>query len=121
MLEKTTILNFRHLLERYRLGQVLFERIKNHLADEDLMLKRGRILDASILAGPPWTKNRKREWDPEMQQTRKGNQWPLGMKLHMGVDAQSGLVHSLATNLWQHACAERFRAVASRRGSPCLG
>ena len=95
--DETTILNFRHLLERHGLGQVLFENIKNHLAEEGLMLKEGTIVDASIIEAPASTKNRKRERDPEMRQTRKGNQWHFGMKLHVGVDDQSGLVHSLAT------------------------
>ena len=95
--DETTILNFRHLLERHGLGRVLFESIKEHLAEQGLMLKEGTILDASIIAAPPSTKNRTREGDPEMKQTKKGNQWSFGMKLHIGVDAQSGLVHSLAT------------------------
>ena len=95
--DETTILNFRHLLERHGLPQVLFERIKEHLSEEGLILKEGTIVDASIIEAPSSTKNRKRERDPEMKQTRKGNQWHFGMKLHVGVDDQSGLVHSLAT------------------------
>ncbi len=95
--DETTILNFRHLLERHGLGQVLFENIKEHLSEEGLILKEGTIVDASIMEAPTSTKNRKRERDPEMKQTRKGKQWHLGMKLHVGVDDQSGLVHSLAT------------------------
>ncbi len=62
------------------------------------MLKEGTIIDASIMEAPASTKNRKRERDPEMKQTRKGNQWHFGMKLHAGVDDQSGLVHSLTTS-----------------------
>ena len=95
--DETTILNFRHLLERHGLGQVLFESIKEHLSEAGLMLKEGTIVDASIIEAPSSTKNRKRERDPEMKQTRKGNQWRFGMKLHVGVDDQNGLVHSLAT------------------------
>ena len=95
--DEMTILNFRHLLERHGLGQVLFESIKNHLSEEGLILKEGTIVDASIMEAPSSTKNRKRERDPEMKQTRKGNQGHFGMKLHVGVDEQSGLVHSLAT------------------------
>ena len=76
--DETTILNFRHLLERHGLGRVLFESIKEHLAEQGLMLKEGTILDASIIAAPPSTKNRTRERDPEMKQTRKGNQWSFG-------------------------------------------
>ena len=96
--DETTILNFRHLLERHGLGQVLFESIKEHLSEEGLILKEGTIVDTSIIEAPSSTKNRKRERDPEMKQTRKGNQWRFGMKLHVGVDGQSGLVHSLATS-----------------------
>ena len=95
--DETTILNFRHLLERHGLGAVLFESIKEHLSEAGLLLKEGTIVDASIIEAPSSTKNRKRERDPEMKQTRKGNQWRWGMKLHVGVDDQSGLVHSLAT------------------------
>ncbi len=95
--DETTILNFRYLLERHGLPQVLFERIKEHLSEEDLMLKEGTIVDASIIEEPSSTKNRKRERDLEMKQTRKGNQWHFGMKLHVGGDDQSGLVHSLVT------------------------
>ena len=95
--EERTIPNFRPLLERQGWGQVLFESIKDHLSEEGLMLKEGRIVDASIMEAPASRKNRKRERDPEMKQTRKGNQWHLGMKLHVGVDDGSGLVHSLAT------------------------
>ena len=79
------------------MGQVLFESIKEHLSEEGLMLKEGTIVDASIIEAPSSTKNRKRARDPEKKQTRKGNQWHFGMKLHVGVDDQSGLVHSLAT------------------------
>ncbi len=95
--DETTILNFRHLLGRHGLPQVLFESIKDHWSEAGLMLKEGTIVDASIMEAPSSTKNRKREGDPEMKQTKKGNQWSFGMKLHIGVDAQSGLVHSLAT------------------------
>ena len=95
--DETTILNFRHLLERHGLGQVLFESIKEHLSEAGLMLKEGTIVDASIIEAPSSRKNRKRERDPEMKQTSKGNQWHFGMKLHVGVDDQNGLVHSLAT------------------------
>lgn len=84
--DETTILNFRHLLERHGLGKVLFESIKEHLAEQGLKLREGTILDASIIAAPSSTKNIKGERDPEMQQTRKGKQWHFGMKLHIGVD-----------------------------------
>jgi len=95
--DETTILKFRHLLERHGLGEGLFEAINAHLADEGHRLRRGTIVDASIIDAPTSTKNAKRERDPEMHQTKKGNQWYFGMKAHIGVDAESGLAHSLAT------------------------
>ena len=76
---------------------MLFETIKEHLAEQGLKLREGTILDASIIAAPSSTKTIKGEGDSEMKQTSKGKQWHFGMKLHIGVDAQTGLVHSLAT------------------------
>ncbi len=74
--EKTIILNFRHLLERHGLGQVLFESIKNHLADEDLMLKKGRILDASIFAGPPRRRTAKESGTLRYSRPERGTSGP---------------------------------------------
>ena len=95
--DETTILNFRHLLETQGLGMGLFEEINVHLASLGHRLKTGTIVDASIIDAPSSTKNRRGERDPEMHQTKKGNQWYFGMKAHIGVDAESGLAHSLAT------------------------
>lgn len=95
--DETTILNFRHLLERHALGQALFDEIKAHLSAQGLMLREGTILDATILSAPSSTKNAKGERDPEMHQTRKGNEWYFGMKLHVGVDDARGLIHSVHT------------------------
>ena len=95
--DETTILNFRHLLETQGLGMGLFEEINTHLASLGHRLKTGTIVDASIIDAPSSTKNRRGERDPEMHQTKKGNQWYFGMKAHIGVDAESGLAHSLAT------------------------
>ena len=95
--DETTILNFRHLLEKHRLGKKLFDEINRHLADQDLVLKEGTIIDASIIAAPTSTKNEKKERDPEMHQTKKGNEWHFGMKMHIGIDNELGLVHSLST------------------------
>ena len=93
--DETTILNFRHLLEKHGLGEALFEEINAHLASLGHRLKTGTIVDASIVAAPSSTKNKTGERDPEMRQTKKGNQWYFGMKAHIGVDAESGLAHSL--------------------------
>ena len=95
--DETTILNFRHLLEKHGLGEALFEEINAHLASLGHRLKTGTIVDASIITAPSSTKNRTGARDPEMRQTKKGNQWYFGMKAHIGVDAASGLAHRLAT------------------------
>ena len=92
--DETTILNFRHLLEKHALGKALFDEMAAILAERGLMLRQGTIVDATLIAAPPSTKNRTRTRDPEMKQTRKGNQWYFGMKAHIGVDAGSGCVHS---------------------------
>jgi transposase, IS5 family len=88
--DATTLLNFRRLLEEYKLTERLFEAIKAHLADKGLLLREGSIVDA-----PPSTKNREHRRDPDMHQTKKGNQWHFGMKAHIGVDMASGLVHTV--------------------------
>ena len=95
--DETTILNFRHLLERHELEQVLFEEINAHLESQGLRLREGTIVDATIIEAPSSTKNRGGARDPEMHQTKKGNQWHFGMKLHIGVDAGTGVVHSFTT------------------------
>ena len=95
--DETTILNFRHLLEKHGLGETLFEEINAHLASLGHRLKTGTIVDASIITAASSTKNRTGERDPQMRQTKKGNQWYFGMKAHIGVDADSGLAHSLQT------------------------
>ena len=95
--DETTILNFRHLLEEYDLAPEILRRVNAHLSRKGLMLKRGSIVDATIIAAPSSTKNATGERDPEMHQTKKGNQWHFGMKAHIGVDADSGLVHTVLT------------------------
>jgi len=95
--DETTILNFRHLLERHELGKKLFKEINAHLAKQGFDLKEGTIVDASIIAAPTSTKNKQGKRDEEMHQTKKGNEWHFGMKLHIGVDDALGLIHSLET------------------------
>ena len=94
--DETTILNFRHLLERHSLGQGLLEEINAHLESQGLKLREGTIVDATIIEAPSSTKNRTGERDPEMHQTKKGNQWHFGMKAHIGVDSETGIVHSMS-------------------------
>ena len=97
---ETTILNFRHLLEKQKLGQGPLDEINAHLESQGLKLREGTIVDATIIQGliqaPASTKNRAGERDPEMHQTKKGNQWHFGMKAHIGVDADTGIVHRVS-------------------------
>ena len=86
---------FRHLLEQHGLSQRILETVNRILTERDLMLKSGTIVDATLIAAPSSTKNARRERDPEMHQTKKGNQWYFGMKAHVGVDAETGLVHTV--------------------------
>ncbi len=95
--DETTILNFRHLLEEHELGQGLFEEINRHLESQGLRLREGTIVDASIIEAPSSTKNLAGDRDPEMRQTKKGNEWHFGMKVHIGADAGTGVVHSVTT------------------------
>lgn len=91
--DETTILNFRRLLETHELAPQILERVNAHLARKGQSLKAGTIVDATIIAAPSSTKNKDGQRDPEMHQTKKGNQWHFGMKAHIGVDEESGLVH----------------------------
>jgi IS5 family transposase len=93
--DESTILRFRHLLEANNLSILLLATINATLATKGLMLKTGTVVDATLIAAPSSTKNSSGERDPEMHQTKKGNQWHFGMKAHIGVDADSGLVHTV--------------------------
>ena len=92
--DATTLLNFRHLLETHKIGAALFAKVGELLLASGMKLSGGTIVDATLIAAPPSTKNRDQSRDPEMHQSKKGNEWHFGMKLHIGVDSQSGLVHS---------------------------
>ena len=116
--DETTILEFRHLLERRGLGEVLLGEINEHLASRGLRLRERTIVDASLIEAPSSTKNKAGRRDPEMRQTKKGNQWYFGMKAHIGVDARSGVVHSLCTtaaNVSDVTAADRLLHGAERR------
>ena len=93
--DATTLLKFRHLLEKHSIGEKLFNDVKDRLEKAGLMMHGGTIVDATIIEAPSSTKNKDRKRDPEMHQTKKGNQWHHGMKVHSGVDAGSGYVHSI--------------------------
>jgi IS5 family transposase len=105
--DETTILNFRHMLEEYELAEDILKQVNALLARKGLLLKRGSIVDATIIAAPSSTKNADGERDPEMHQTKKGNQWHFGMKAHIGVDADSGLVHTVTTTAANEADVEQ--------------
>jgi len=93
--DESTILRFRHLLEKHELSAQLLATINGTLAKRGLLLKTGTVVDATLIAAPSSTKNSTGERDPEMHQAKKGNQWHFGMKAHIGVDADSGLVHTV--------------------------
>lgn len=97
--DQTTILNFRHLLERHGLTEAIFAEVNAHLADKGITLRSGTLVDATpIIDAPSSTKNKTGARAPEMSSTKKGNDWYFGMKAHIGVDADSGVTHSLETS-----------------------
>ena len=93
--DATTLLKFRHLLEQHHIGEKLFQDVNERLEKAGLIMHGGSIVDATIIAAPSSTKNKEGKRDPEMHQTQKGNQWYHGMKVHAGVDAGSGYVHTI--------------------------
>jgi transposase, IS5 family len=93
--DETTVCKFRHLLERHDLGRKLFEQVHRHLEGRGLKIATGTIVDATIINAPSSTKNAAKERDPQMHQTRKGNQWYFGMKAHVGVDSKSKIIHAV--------------------------
>jgi len=93
--DETTILRFRHLLEQHKLAPKILQTVNELLSSKGLMLRTGTVVDATLIAAPSSTKNQSGERDPEMHQSKKGNQWYFGMKAHIGVDAESGLVHTV--------------------------
>jgi IS5 family transposase len=94
--DETTVMRFRHLLEEHKLGAKIFEEVGRVLQRRGLRLSKGTIVDATIIAAPSSTKNAEGERDPEMHQTKKGQQWYFGMKMHVGVDSQSKVIHAVA-------------------------
>jgi len=93
--DATTLLKFRHWLERHDLTKALFDEVGAMLEERGMLMRQGTIVDATIIAAPPSTKNKSKARDPEMHQTKKGNQWHFGMKAHIGVDVASGVVHTV--------------------------
>ena len=93
--DETTLCKFRHLMERHNLGDELFRLVNVYLEENGLSVNRGTIVDATIIAAPTSTKNKKRQRDPQMHSVKKGNQWYFGMKAHVGVDSKTKLIHSV--------------------------
>ena len=93
--DATTLLKFRRLLLADELTRALFDEINAHLGEQGLLMRAGTIVDATIIAAPSSTQNQGNARDPDMHQTKKGNPWHFGMKAHIGVDAESGLVHTV--------------------------
>ena len=96
--DETSVCRFRHLLETHDLGGAVLDAVNHHLASKGIRITTGTIVDATIIHAPSSTRNRSGERDPEMHQTRKGNQWYFGMKAHIGVDSRQGVVHSVCTS-----------------------
>lgn len=96
--DETTVCTFRHLLEKHRLGKAIIAEVNAHLKSQGMKLSTGTIVDASIINAPSSTKNKDQHRDPEMHQTKKGNQWYFGMKAHIGVDSRSKLIHSVVAS-----------------------
>ncbi len=95
--DATTLLLFRHLLEKHKLSEAIFEEVNAMLRERGIQTREGTMVDATIIPAPPSTKNQSGKRDPDMHQTKKGNQWYFGMKAHTGADVKSGTVHSLST------------------------
>jgi len=108
--DATTLLGFRHLLERHSLGPAILDEVNAHLSERKILMREGTIVDATIIAAPSSTKNKSKERDPDMHQTKKGNEWHFGMKAHIGVDSESGLAHTVigtAANVSDLECAAK--------------
>ena len=93
--DETTVCKFPHLLEKHKLGEVVFKAVNRHLHEQGIKVSRGTIVDASIISAPSSTKNKNGERDPEMHQTAKGKQWYFGMKADIGVDSKEKIIHTV--------------------------
>jgi transposase, IS5 family len=112
--DESTILRFRHLLERHKLAPQILQVVNELLNAKGLLLKAGTVVDATLIAAPSSTKNKSGQRDPEMHQSKKGNQWHHGMKAHIGVDAESGAGAHGARHRGQCARRGRSQRLAAR-------
>jgi IS5 family transposase len=116
--DETTVCKFRHLLEAHALGEAILRTVNGHLARQGFKVSTGTIVDATIISAPSSTKNQGGERDPEMHQTKKGNEWHFGMKAHIGVDSATKIIHSVAAtaaNVHDSVCC-RNCCTGKRRG-----
>jgi IS5 family transposase len=110
--DATTLLHFRHLIENNGIAKLIFDDVRDRLDKAGLLMHGGTVVDATIVAAPSSTKNQSGERDPEMHQTKKGNGWHYGMKIHSGVDAGSGYVHTItATSANKHDITETAKLI----------
>lgn len=116
--DATTLLKFRRLLEKHALTAAMFDEVKAVLSERGLLMREGTMVDATLIAAPSSTKNKGKSRDPEMHQTKKGNEWHFGMKAHVGADADSGLVHSLHTTAANESDIAHTHHPAAWRGKP---
>lgn len=119
--DATTVLKFRRLLEKHELTRLIFDTINAQLADRGLFLREGTIVDATLIAASPSTKNKAKSRDPEMHQSKKGNQWHFGMKAHIGVDADTGLTHTVVGTAGNVADVAKARELARGDEKVILG
>ena len=118
--DETTILRFRHLLERHNLAVDMLRVVNDILQAKGMLMRTGTVVDATLISAPSSTKNADGERDPEMKQTKKGNNWYFGMKAHLGVDAASGLVHTVIGTAAKRQRLERGGCAAARAGASGL-
>ena len=121
MPDESTILRFRHLLENHDLSVAIFAEVNALLSEQGQSMKRGTVVDATLIAAPSSTKNEDRKRDPEMTQTKKGKQWHFGMKAHIGVDPESGLVHTVECTTAKVADITMMAACLHRQEEIALG
>src|SRR5213075_1337571 len=119
--DETTVCRFRHLLEAHELGQKLFDEVQRHLATKGLKVATGTIVDATIISAPSSTKNADKARDPEMHQTKKGNQWYFGMKGHFGVDSRTKLIHAAVATPANVADSTVLPRALARQRDPRVG
>jgi transposase, IS5 family len=119
--DETTVCRFRHLLEQHDLGRQLFDEVQRHLVAKGLKVAAGRIVDATIINAPSSTKNAKKARDPEMHQTKKGNQWYFGMKAHLGVDSRTKLIHAVGNHPGQYRRQHGAARSVAWQGDPGVG